>query len=114
MISLSPGEGRRTSECSRILLQCPRRRAVGQTIAAPGAFSFEHFIHVMDVLHLRMDRVLGANLAAQAAGDAKTFANSDFHVYCDPPKARLGSGAQGLKRKSKTSSMGFCSLRVSA
>jgi hypothetical protein len=61
----------------------------------------------MDVLHLWMHGTFGTGLAAEAAGDAKTFNDADFHFYCDPPKARLGSGAHGLKRKSKTSSMGF-------
>ena len=69
---------------------------------------------MMNILHLRMDRMLRAYLTAKAAGDAETFDDSDFIVYCDPPKARPGSGAQGLRRKSKTSSMGFWSLGVSA
>lgn len=54
-------------------------RAVGQTIAAAGAFMLQHFVHVMDVLHLRMDGVLGADFATQAAGDAEAFDDSNFH-----------------------------------
>jgi hypothetical protein len=56
-----------------------------------------------------MDGALGADFAAQAAGDAEAFDDFDFHdvIYCDPPRARLGSGAQGRRRKSKTSSIGF-------
>jgi hypothetical protein len=34
----------------------------------------------MDVLHLRMDGVLGADFATQAAGDAEAFDNFDFHM----------------------------------
>jgi hypothetical protein len=34
------------------------RWAVGQTIAATGAFMLKDFVHVMDVLHFRMHRAL--------------------------------------------------------
>jgi hypothetical protein len=55
-------------------------RAIRQTIAAAGAFMLQHFVHVMDVLHLWMDGVLGADFTAQAAGDAEAFDNFDFHM----------------------------------
>jgi hypothetical protein len=68
---------------------------------------FENFVPMVDVLHLRMHSALRADFAAQAASDTEGFLDSDLHAYFDPPRARLGSGAQGLRRKSKTSSMGF-------
>src|SRR5262245_4927882 len=91
-----------------ILFQCAGNRTIGETVAATGAFSLENFIHMVDVLHLRMNGELGTGFAAETAGDAKALFDSNLHYhYFAPPKARLGSGAQGLRRKSKTSSMGF-------
>lgn len=83
--------------------------AIGKTVAAACAFAFDYFVHVMDVLHFRMDCALRADFAAQAAGDAESFDDFDFHAiaHCEPPNALLGSGAQGRRRKSKTSSIGF-------
>ena len=63
----------------RILFERAGLRTIGETVAAAGAFSFDHFVHVMDVLHLRMDRAFRTDFAAEAAGDAKTFDDSDFH-----------------------------------
>ena len=62
-----------------ILQQRSRLRAVRQTVGAAGAFAVDHFVHVVDVLHFRMDRSFGADFAAQAAGDAEIFNDSDFH-----------------------------------
>ena len=56
-------------------------RAVGQAVGAAGAFILNHFVHVMDVLHLRMDGAFGADFAAQAAGDAEGFDDFDFHYF---------------------------------
>ena len=110
-------------------MQRTRNRTVGQAIAAAGAFVRDDFVHVVDVLHFRMDGALGADFTAEAARDAETF--DDFHFMQEiirhrdtkdtnslnpfrsqkrhrvPPKARLGSGAHGRNRKSKTSSIGF-------
>ena len=47
-----------------IFLKRPRLGAVGQAVGAAGAFAFDHFVHVMDVLHLRMHRAFGADFAA--------------------------------------------------
>jgi hypothetical protein len=68
-----------TSGSSVVLQQRPRHRAVGEAIATAGAFSFENFVHVMNVLHFWMDRAFGTNLTAKAAGDAETLDDSDFH-----------------------------------
>jgi len=87
------------------LFKGARNRAVGQAIAAPGAFVFNDFETVMDILHLRVHGALGADFAAKSASDAERLYDSYFHA--EPPNARLGSGAQGLSRKSKTSSIGF-------
>jgi hypothetical protein len=102
------------------LLESAKLRAVGQTVAATGAFALNDLVHVVDVLHFRMNRALGTNFTARAAGDAKGFDDFDFHdralfrVHCAPPNARHGSDAQGQRRKSKTSSIGFWSSGVSA
>jgi hypothetical protein len=62
-----------------VLKQGPRHWAIGEAVAAAGAFSFENFVHVMDVLHFWMDGAFGTNLTAKAAGDAETFDDADFH-----------------------------------
>jgi hypothetical protein len=53
-----------------VFLERPRLGAVRQTVAAAGALVFDYFVHVMDILHLGMDRALGTDFAAQAAGNA--------------------------------------------
>ena len=92
-----------------VFFQRAWNRAIGKTIAAACAFALDYFVHVMDVLHFRMDCALRADFAAKAAGDAESFDDLDFHAiaHCEPPNALLGSGAQGRRRKSKTSSIGF-------
>ena len=40
----------------------------------------QHFIHVMNVLHLRMDGALRADFTAETAGDAEAFDDFDFHA----------------------------------
>ena len=65
-----------------VLFQCAGNRTIGQTVAAAGTFSLEHFIHMMDVLHLRMNSELGTGFAAQAASDAKTLLDPNLH--CNP------------------------------
>jgi len=65
-----------------VLFQCAGNRTIGQTVAAAGTFSFEHFIHMMDVLHLRMNSELGTGFAAKTAGDAKTLLDPNLH--CNP------------------------------
>jgi len=40
---------------------------------------FKNFKPVVDILHFRMDRGLRANFPAQAAGDAATFLDFNFH-----------------------------------
>ena len=60
------------------LLQCAGFRTVGKTIAAAGAFSLDDLIHMVNVLHFRMYRVLWANFAAQSAGDTQAFDDSDL------------------------------------
>jgi hypothetical protein len=62
-----------------VLKQRPRCWAIGEAVSAAGAFSFENFVHVMDVLHFWMDRAFGANLTAKTTGDAETLDDSDFH-----------------------------------
>lgn len=62
-----------------VLQQRPRRWAIGEAVAAASAFSFEDFVHVMDVLHFWMDGAFGTNLTAKAAGNAETFDDADFH-----------------------------------
>ena len=81
-----------------ILLERAGFRAVGKAVAAAGAFTFDNFVHVVDILHLRMDGVLRADFAEQAAGDTEAFDDPDFHavIYFEPPNARLGSGARGF------------------
>jgi len=92
-----------------VLLESAGGGAVEKAIAATSAFMLKHFVHMMNVLHFRMDGAVRANFAAQAASNAEFFDDSDFHadIYFEPPRARPGSGAQGRRRKSKTSSMGF-------
>ena len=68
-----------TSVSSVVLQQRPRRWAVGEAVAAAGAFSLENFVHVMNVLHFWMDGAFGTNLTAKAAGDAETLDDADFH-----------------------------------
>ena len=63
-----------------VFFERARFRAIRQTVAAARAFMLQHFVHVMDVLHLWMDGVLGADFATQAAGDAEAFDNFDFHM----------------------------------
>jgi hypothetical protein len=53
------------------LLQRSRFEAAGQTVAATGAFAFDHFVHVMNVLHFRMNRAFETGFAAKAAGAAQ-------------------------------------------
>lgn len=105
------GEGLGRIRVLVVLRECAGHWTIGQTVAAAGAFMLKHFEHMMDVLHFRMDRALGTGFAAKAAGDAERFYDSNFHAaalpQAVPPKARLGSGAQGLRRKSNTSAMGF-------
>jgi len=62
-----------------VLKQRPRCWAIGEAVSAAGAFSFENFVHVMDVLHFWVDRDFRTNLTAKAAGDAETLDDSDFH-----------------------------------
>ena len=64
---------------SVVLQQRPRHWAIGEAVAAASAFSFEDFVHVMDVLHFWMDGAFGTNLTAKAAGNAETFDDADFH-----------------------------------
>jgi hypothetical protein len=68
-----------TSGSSVVLQQRPGRWAIGEAVAAASAFSFEDFVHVMDVLHFWMDGAFGTNLTAKAAGNAETFDDADFH-----------------------------------
>src|SRR5215510_1641222 len=65
-----------------VLFQCAGNRTIGETVAAAGAFSLEHFIHMMDVLHLRMNGELGTGLAAETARDAKVLLDPNLH--CKP------------------------------
>lgn len=64
---------------SVVLQQRPRRWAIGEAVAAASAFSFEDFVHMMDVLHFWMDGAFGTNLTAKAARNAETFDDADFH-----------------------------------
>jgi hypothetical protein len=64
---------------SLVLNERARDRTVGKTIAAAGAFLFDNFKPMMDVLHLRMHRSFGTNFAAEAARDAESLVNSCFH-----------------------------------
>ena len=65
-----------------VLFQCAGNRTIAQTVAAAGTFSLEHFIHMMDVLHLRMNSELGTGFAAKTAGDAKVLLDPNLH--CNP------------------------------
>ena len=77
----------------RVLLQGAKLRAIGQTIATAGAFAFDHFVHVMDVLHLGMDGALGTDFTAQAAGDTESFDDFDFHHrFIDGKAGTIRSG----------------------
>jgi hypothetical protein len=42
---------------------------------------FEHFIPVVDVLHLRVDRVFRADFTAETAGDAEAVNDADFYWH---------------------------------
>ena len=63
----------------RVLFKGAELGAVGETVAAAGAFAFDNFVHVVNVLHLGMDGALGTDFAAEAAGDAESFDDSNFH-----------------------------------
>ena len=65
-----------------VFFQCAGNRTIGQTVAAAGTFSLEHFIHMMDILHLRMNGELGTDFAAQTARDAKVLLDPNLH--CKP------------------------------
>src|SRR5215813_211093 len=65
-----------------VLFQCAGNRTIGETVAAAGAFSLDHFIHMMDVLHLRMNSEFGTRFAAKTAGDAKVLLDPNLH--CKP------------------------------
>jgi hypothetical protein len=56
-----------------------RHRAVRQARRAPGALVLEDFVHVMNVLQFWMYRAFRAYFTAEAAGDAESFFDSDFH-----------------------------------
>jgi hypothetical protein len=100
-LRLSSDKKETPSACAtglRVLLEGAELRAVGQTVAAARAFDLYDFVYMVDVLHFRMNRALGANFTAEPAGDAQSFDNFDFHVscstaHCAPPRARLGSEA---------------------
>ena len=62
-----------------VLKQRPGYRAIGEAVTAASAFSFENFVHVMDVLHFWVNRDFRTNLTAKAAGDAETLDDPDFH-----------------------------------
>jgi len=62
-----------------VLFECAGHRAVGETLAAARAFVLKNFIHMVDVLQLRMDCVLRTGFPAEAAGDAKLFFDSNLH-----------------------------------
>ena len=68
-----------------VLTQRPGYRAIGEAVTAASAFSFENFVHVMDVLHFWMDRAFGTNLTTKAAGDAETLDDPDFHPLLRSP-----------------------------
>src|SRR5687767_6535772 len=68
-----------------VLKQRPGYRAIGEAVPAASAFSFENFVHVMNVLHFWMDRAFGTNLTTKAAGDAETLDDSDFHPLLRSP-----------------------------
>jgi hypothetical protein len=53
--------------------------AVGETLAVARSFVLKNFIHIVDVLQLRMDCVLRTGFPAEAAGDAKLFFDSNLH-----------------------------------
>jgi hypothetical protein len=78
---------------SLIFLKRPWLRAVRQAVAATGAFAFDDFVHVVDVLHFRMDGAFWADFAAQAAGDAESFDDSDFHASAHLTRCRPTRGS---------------------
>jgi hypothetical protein len=62
-----------------VLFECTAHRTIGETVAAACAFVLKNFIHVVNVLQLRMDRVLRTGFPAEAARDAERFFDSNFH-----------------------------------
>src|SRR5262245_13862411 len=87
-----------------VLFQCAGNRTIGETVAAASAFSLDHFIHMMDILHLRMDGELGTGFAADTAGDAKALLDPNLH--CNPTlffstQSAAGLRGPGLKQKIK-------------
>ena len=62
------------------LLQCAGFRTVGKTIAAAGAFSLDDLIHMVNVLHFRMDGELRTNFAAETASDTEILDDTHFHA----------------------------------
>jgi hypothetical protein len=54
-------------------------RTVREAIAAAGAFMLDDLVPMVNVLQLRMDGALRADFAAEAAGDAERFDNTNFH-----------------------------------
>ena len=100
-----------------VLDQGARLRAVWQAISAARALVLEDLETVVDVLHLGMHGPFGTYLPAQPAGDAEALLDPDLHdssPSAEPPSARVGCEAQGLSKKSNTSSIGFWSSGVSA
>ena len=81
---------------ARILLQCARFGAVGETVTTAGAFAFDDFVHVVNVLHLGMHGAFGADFAAQAAGDTESFNDTDFHQ--DSTLSKISPGPSFSKR----------------
>ena len=53
----------------------------------------KNFVHVMDVLHFGMDRAFRTDLAAETAGDAKSFFDSHFHLSIFFKRCRPGRGS---------------------
>jgi hypothetical protein len=75
-------------------LQRTGNRTVRQAIAAAGAFVWDDFVHVVDVLHFRMDGALGADFTAETARDAETFDDSHFvHKRSFTTEAQRGYAA---------------------
>jgi hypothetical protein len=58
----------------------------------------QNFVHVVNVLHLRMDRTFGTDLAAKAAGDAERFRDSHFHSQVFFKKSRPARGSAPTPR----------------
>jgi len=63
----------------------------------------DDFVHVVNVLHLRMDGALRTDFAAQAACDAEVFDNSDFHAadLLRPAEGSTWLGRPGPQQKIK-------------